>query len=88
MTGRAVRSRKVIRRRYLRSWFLVDLIACFPSNYIQLGNQHDDSSGYHNLKLVRALVLACRTAALRTTIEPWLQLTEIPIHSHALYVGF
>jgi CRP-like cAMP-binding protein len=67
-----------ISRRYLRSWFLIDLVSCFPITYIELAvaaaaNSENDGAGQNLkvLKVVRLLRLAklLRLARVKRLIE-------------------
>lgn len=64
---------KAIRDNYLRSWFTIDIAACFPLTYIELlvGDDHGFGAKLKAMKIARLLRLAkmLRLAKLRKVVK-------------------
>ena len=64
-TGRLETDRKVLRSNYLTGFFLLDVVACFPFDYIMLmTNNLEEAEGARNLRLLRLIRMS---RALRLT---------------------
>eukprot|EP01050_Picozoa_sp_SAG11_P023724 SAG11_NODE_4851_length_1747_cov_0.873786_1_plen_505_part_01 len=58
-TGLLITDSKILTQEYLRSWFVVDLVATLPFDYVLLALGHDqDSEEARNLRILRLLRIA------------------------------
>ena len=68
--GVLIYDRAEIRRRYIRGWFPIDIVSCFPAGYIAqiagaVSGETDSSSGINNMKGIRILRLLRLAKMLR-----------------------
>lgn len=55
--GKCVTNRKIIAKKYLKSWFAIDFIACVPiSNFYGTNSYSTPSSGFQRLARVLRLL--------------------------------
>jgi hypothetical protein len=77
--SRLITDRKVIARKYLKTWFLADLMVCFPVSYFRLNSAHwvrnkDEIQNLFTLNFtsmprVYRIMLMCKLVRIRRTIE-------------------
>ena len=68
--GVLIYDRPEIRRRYMKGWFVIDIVSCFPAGYIAqiagaLSGDADKSSAIKNMKGIRILRLLRLAKMLR-----------------------